>query len=89
MDDKLMTRAEVAARLRISVRQFDRLPIPRVVLGRSVRVRPIDLDEFVEARIKRPVGAPEPRSKKFVPAKKSDADWLAKKLAALKRRQAS
>lgn len=88
MDDTIMTRAEAAARLKISVRQFDRLPLRRVSVGRLVRIRKIDFDEFVERNVKEPPAAPELRRSKGMPiiGKKMETDWLGAKLAALKQR---
>ena len=51
----LLTRQEAAKRLKISVRQFDRLVLgdglPVIRIGACVRIREIDLEAWVEQRV--------------------------------------
>lgn len=48
MDSPLLTREEAAEYLRLSPKSLDRLPVPRVKLGRLVRYSLSDLAAYVE-----------------------------------------
>jgi excisionase family DNA binding protein len=51
---QLLTRAEAAAGLSVSLRTIDNLvasgDLPAVKIGRAIRIRPSALDYFIEAR---------------------------------------
>jgi excisionase family DNA binding protein len=51
VEQRLLTRHEVGAILAVNLRHVDRLlatnELPVVRIGKSVRVRPADLDEFI------------------------------------------
>ena len=58
-----MTRQEAAEYLKVSVRQLDRLRLPRAVLGASPRYSPAVLDEWLSRRVIEPEqkrGGPKP-----------------------------
>ena len=87
MDDPLLTRVEAAAYLKVSVRTIDRLRVPKYQVGRLIRIRKSDLDDYLSSGARFP--APSPKMLLVSPrtgSKRKDTDWLRSKLAELKRR---
>jgi len=61
-ENRLLTADDIAQRLQVSkslaYALMQRGEIPTVRLGRAVRVRPQDLEEFIDSRVSNANGAP-------------------------------
>ncbi len=87
MDDPVwLTPKEAAAYLRISRRNFDRLTIPRHLLGtRTPRFLRTDLDAYMASRRVEPVTLAPLRVASLSVRAKSGSEWRDRKLAEIHR----
>ena len=80
----LLTATEAADYLKISRRQFDRLNLERIRIGRLPRWRVSTLEAYIEANIeavpppalKRPTATKQPRAKRRRSAASNTEEWL-------------